>query len=397
VNLPVIDIADFNYPLEDFQIARYPLEKRSASKLLYYKNGQIEHTTFQNLPNLLPQNTLLVFNNTQVIEARLHFKKQTGAQIEVFLLNPANPQQNASIILDELGESTWLCLVGNKKRWKENETLSLEHEGHFIKAQWVDHKNNLIHFQYNPDKSLSQILGILGNLPIPPYLNRPTENIDLERYQTSFARYKGSVAAPTAALHFDEATYEELQQKGILCEYLTLHVGAGTFQPVSTQNATEHAMHREFIVFTKTTIQSLLTHPGPIIAVGTTSLRSLESLYWFGVGLKLGVCTGFHIEQYFPYQVNHTTVTVKESLLGVIQWMEKNGMEVLEGTSAIYIIPGYQPRVVSGLVTNFHQPKSTLLLLVSALVGKEWKNIYQEALTHNYRFLSYGDSSLLLF
>jgi S-adenosylmethionine:tRNA ribosyltransferase-isomerase len=397
VNLPVINIADFNYPLADEQIAKYPLEKRSASKLLHFHNGIIEHTTFKHLPDLLPPETLLVFNNTKVIEARLLFTKPTGAHIEVFLLNPANPSQNASLILDGEGESTWQCMVGNKKRWKENEVLRLQHQGNYVQAAWVDRENNLVKLQYNTHTTLAEILTLFGNLPIPPYLNRPTENIDLERYQTSFARFKGSVAAPTAALHFDDETYEAIHKKGIGCEYLTLHVGAGTFKPVTTENAVEHPMHQEFIVFTQTTIQALLQHTGPTIAVGTTSLRSLESLFWFGIGLKLGLCKEFNIEQYLPYQVGDTSITAKEALLAVIHWMKEKGLTVLEGTSSIYIIPGYKPRMVRGMVTNFHQPKSTLLLLVSAMVGNAWKDIYQAALENNYRFLSYGDSSLLMF
>lgn len=391
-----IDIKEFDYPLPDEKIAKYPLEKRSASKLLFCNKGLIEHRRFDELPDLLPPHSLLVFNNTKVIEARLKFKKETGAEIELFLLNPAL-HQNATNVLKTKGKSIWQCMVGNKKRWKEEDVLELSTKDFTIRATWKDREKDLVEFDFPTNHSLEQTIHELGSLPIPPYLNRPTEEIDITRYQTNFAQYNGSVAAPTAALHFDDIVLEKLKQKNILSKYLTLHVGAGTFKPVSAENAIDHLMHEEYIIYSRDFIESLTTHQGPVIAVGTTSLRSLESLYWYGVGLIKGLLDHFHIEQYFPYQFETNTITVEESLTAIIELMNKKGLATLEGTSSIYIVPGYIPKMVKGIVTNFHQPQSTLLLLIASLVGNDWKTIYEEALKNEYRFLSYGDSSLLLF
>jgi S-adenosylmethionine:tRNA ribosyltransferase-isomerase len=396
VNLPPIHISDYNYQLKDEQIAKYPLEKRSASKLLYYKKGNIEHKMFKELPSLLPENTLLVFNDTKVIEARLIFKKESGTGIEVFLLNPADHTNN-TIALHTKKESVWECMIGNKKRWKENEVLELKNDRFNLKASWHDRENNLVKFSFSDDETLSDQIKTFGSLPIPPYLNRPTEKIDLTRYQTGFAKAEGSVAAPTASLHFDDEVKNELAAKGIKQKFLTLHVGAGTFKPVSVENAIEHSMHAEYIIFTKDTIEDLLNHNGPIIPVGTTSLRSLESLYWYGVGLKKNFLKEFYIEQYFPYQFSEEHITKEESLSTILNWMDENELKTLEGNSSIYIVPGYKTNMVNGIVTNFHQPQSTLLLLVSALIGNNWKMVYQSAMENHYRFLSYGDSSLLLF
>lgn len=391
MNLPPIHISEYDYPLKDEQIAKYPLEKRSASKLLVYKDGEIEHRNFSELPDLLPKKTMLVFNNTKVIQARLRFRKESGAEVEVFLLNPVN-HENAGEVLERKESSAWQCLIGNKKRFKDNDILQ---KGD-LSALWLDRENDVIQFNYG-DKCFADVIEEFGNLPIPPYLNRPTENVDQTRYQTTFAVNKGSVAAPTAALHFDEEINQHLTKRGIPSAFLTLHVGAGTFKPVTADNALEHEMHSEYIVFSKNFIESLLNHNGPTIPVGTTSLRSLESLYWYGVGLKHGILKDFHIEQYFPYKNYELQISKEESLSLVLKWMEENRMETLEGTSSIYLVPGYQPRMVNGIITNFHQPQSTLLLLISALIGSNWKKVYESAMENNYRFLSYGDSSLLLF
>ena len=390
MNLPPIHINEFDYPLKAEQIAQYPLEKRSASKLLVYKDGKIDHRKFSELPSLLPSNTLLVFNNTKVIHARLHFRKESGAEIEVFLLNPVN-HENAGEVLARKESTVWQCLVGNKKRFKDTDILQKDD----LSALWLDRENDVIQFKYG-DKCFADVIEEHGNLPIPPYLNRPTENIDITRYQTTFAINDGSVAAPTAALHFDEDVQKELNKMGIKQNFLTLHVGAGTFKPVSTSNALDHEMHREYIAFSRDFIEDLLNHNGPVIPVGTTSLRSLESLFWFGVGLKNKTLDKFYIEQYFPYQ-NKTSASKEECLSAVLKWMDQNQLKKIEGTSSIYIVPGYQSKMVNGIITNFHQPQSTLLLLVSALIGDDWKRVYQTALENNYRFLSYGDSSLLLF
>lgn len=416
MKLPYLDIKDFDYILPEEKIAKYPLEQRSLSKLLYYNKGLIEHKQFTELSHLLPAKSLLVFNNTKVIEARLKFQKETVLQqaqddkkteIEVFLLNPSQ-HENVTNILRAKGESVWQCMIGNKKRWKKNDSLTLIGKNCLLLAKWKDRENDIVQFTYSPNDSFEQILYEFGSLPIPPYLNRSTEEIDLTRYQTCFAEYKGSVATPTAALHFDEKIYEHLKQKNILSKYLTLHIGAGTFKPVSTENAIDHLMHEEYIVYSKDFIESLLKHEGPVVAVGTTSLRSLESLYWFGakifktrgapgVGLKKELLNHFHIEQYFPYQIEDENVSIEKSLTACLEWMQKKELETLEGTSSLYIVPGYTQKMTQGIITNFHQPKSTLLLLITALIGNDWKAIYQSALDNNYRFLSYGDSSLLLF
>ncbi len=396
MNLPPIHISEYDYPLRDEQIAKYPLEKRSASKLLYYKNGQIEHKMFKDLPSLLPKDSLLVFNDTKVIEARLIFKKESGTKIEIFLLNPAD-HSNSTLVLQTKKESVWECMIGNKKRWKQDDILELKNDHFNIKTSWEDREKNFVKFSFTGEATLSDYVKTFGSLPIPPYLNRPTEKIDLTRYQTSFANAEGSVAAPTASLHFDDEMRTELNAKGIQQRFLTLHVGAGTFKPVSTDNALEHSMHAEYIVFTREMIEDLLKHPGPIIPVGTTSLRSLESLYWLGVGLKNNVLSNFNIEQYFPYQHSNEKISKEESLATILKWMDENQMKTLEGNSSIYIVPGYESKMVNGIVTNFHQPQSTLLLLVSALIGNDWKKVYEIAMENNYRFLSYGDSSLLLF
>ncbi len=391
MNLPFVNINDYDYPLSDARIARYPLDNRSDSKLLVFDHGTIYHQSFKNLPELLPSQAHLIFNNTKVIQARLHFRKETGAEVEVFLLNPVN-HENAGEVLSRKQSSAWHCMIGNKKRFKEEDVLQNDD----LSALWLDRENDIIQFNYG-DKCFADVIEQIGNLPIPPYLNRPTEKIDHTRYQTSFAISSGSVAAPTAALHFDEGINEQLKNKGIISSYLTLHVGAGTFKPVSTDNAMDHTMHKEYIVFTEEMIHSLLKYPLNRIAVGTTSLRSLESLYWLGVGLITGELTQFHIPQFFPYQCKSQNISVEESLEKVLNFMKKNSISILEGTSSIFIFPGYKTKMVKGIITNFHQPKSTLLLLIASLIGDDWKKIYNEALSNDYRFLSYGDSSLLLF
>jgi len=395
VQLPEINIKDYDYPLDESRIAKYPLENRSDSKLLFWNKGEILHKKFTELPGLLPANTLLVFNTTKVIEARLLFKKLAGSTIEIFLLNPAD-HSNASTVLKSKNKSEWFCLVGNKKRWKEGDELILEKGDIILTAKWVDREKNLVEFTYPPNKSFLEVVHELGELPIPPYLNRPTETIDETRYQTKFAEHHGSVAAPTAALHFDEKIITELKSNGHTTETLTLHVGAGTFKPVTAENASEHVMHQEFIIFTLDAIEHIKDHPGPVVPVGTTSMRSLESLYWFGVGLINQTLKDFNIPQYFPYETE-VTITKGDALHAVTSWMKEKNTNVLEGNSSIYILPGYKSKMVNGIITNFHQPQSTLLLLITSMVGDTWKTIYKEAMENNYRFLSYGDSSLILF
>lgn len=390
-----IDIKDYDYHLEDIRIAKFPLENRSDSKLLKYKSGTISHHSFKELPDLIPANSLLVFNNTCVIEARLKVKKDSGSEIEVFILQPAQIE-NAGLTLKRKGNCEWKCMVGNKKRWKEDDRLFIEKDGIKLEMLWLNRENDVVKFNYNNDHTFEEIIQKLGSLPIPPYLNRDTTSLDLQRYQTVFAENKGSVAAPTAALHFDKETYDNLRKKGIQYDFLTLHVGAGTFKPVSAGNAIDHEMHAEYILFNYAFVEKLLQYSNHIIAVGTTSLRSLESLYWFGVGLISNTLSSFNIPQYFAYEAAQD-VGVKDALKAVLEWMDSHRLKILEGLSSIYIVPGYKTRMCHGIITNFHQPQSTLLLLVSALIGNDWKKVYQEALSNQYRFLSYGDSSLLFF
>lgn len=390
-----IDIKEYSYDLPDDRIAKFPLEHRSDSKLLVYNKGKITHHQFVQLAEFIQPNTLIIFNNTCVIEARLLFRKSSGSEIEIFILQPAT-MKNAEEELKSKGISTWKCMIGNKKRWKEKDELILNSNNVQLKAKWINRENDVIQFEYDPNFSFEQILSTIGKLPIPPYLNRHTTEIDLTRYQTVFAKHKGSVAAPTAALHFDESIYHSLKEKNVDVDYLTLHVGAGTFKPVTDENAVNHPMHGEYIIFTKSLIKKMLEHKHQLISVGTTSFRSLESLYWFGVGLITGKLTEFIIPQYFPYETNNE-IPADQSLNAVIDWMEMKKLDTLEGISSIYIIPGYNARVANAIITNFHQPQSTLLLLIAALVGNDWKTIYKEAMNHEYRFLSYGDSSLLFF
>ena len=401
-NSPIY-IDEYNYPLPDERIAKYPLAKRDASKLLVYKNQKITESVFSSVSDFLPCNTLLVYNNTRVIQARLLFKKDTGASIEVFCLEPLQPADYAQS-LGSTTECVWKCMIGNLKKWKEGklskqielagekctftaERLQTEGNTHSVKFSW---DNAAIHF--------ADILENAGELPIPPYLHRKTEESDLTTYQTVYSKIKGSVAAPTAGLHFTEDVFDSLKPKQITIEEVTLHVGAGTFQPVKTRDIAEHHMHTEVISVQRSTIESLLKQLGNIIAVGTTSVRTLESLYYIGsspLNPPKGDLHVLHVDQWAPYQTKDK-LTTREALQNIIDYLETNNLTTLHAETQIMIKPGYKFRVVNGMITNFHQPKSTLLLLVSAFVGGNWKQIYDYALENNFRFLSYGDSSLLL-
>lgn len=397
-------IEDYNYNLPDERIAKYPLARRDESKLLIYKNHEISETTFTQVVDYLPSNALLVFNNTKVIQARLHFIKSTGAQIEVFCLEPIQPADYAQ----SLGSTTqciWKCMVGNLKKWK-NENLFKEIEIKAIKcifsAELIETFGNTHHVLFkwdNPEIHFAEILDFAGELPIPPYLHRKTEESDLTTYQTVYSKIKGSVAAPTAGLHFTTEVLEQLINREIETEELTLHVGAGTFQPVKTEDIAEHEMHSELISVNVNTIKHLKQKIGNIIAVGTTSVRSLESLYQIGVMLEekadFDSNSIFKVEQWFPYQ-QHKDITCEKSFQNILDFMEKRNLNSLQAQTQIIIKPGYNFKVIEGMITNFHQPKSTLLLLVSAFVKGNWQEIYNYALKNNFRFLSYGDSSLLL-
>ncbi len=400
-----LSIIDFNYHLPEEKIALYPLEERSLSKLLVYKDGKIQHEQFKNIGEFLPEKSFLVFNNTKVIHARLFFRKDSGALIEVFCLDPHLPSNYEESFSSNIN-CQWVCMIGNAKKWKEGKlTRKIEINGKEIDFN-CEIKNKIdgkfiIEFSWNNTSiSFSEILDIAGILPIPPYLNRETEASDEERYQTIYAKNSGSVAAPTAGLHFSEEIIQQLLSNQHKKIELTLHVGAGTFKPVSASKMEEHLMHRETVIFSLDNIKEILEqlkNQTPIIPVGTTSCRSLESLFWHALKVKLGiaVCHELLVKQWDPYDLecNYSSVEVLEYL---VQQLELKSCKELSGTTELMIAPTYQFKIIKGLITNFHQPQSTLLLLVAALVGENWINIYEAALKENYRFLSYGDSSLLL-
>jgi len=402
--IPEIQIQEYNYSLPEERIAKFPLKQRDRSKLLVYKNGEITEDTFNRLHRFLPENSLLVFNNTKVIRARLLFEKATGAQIEIFCLEPYSPSDYA-LIFAQQQECVWTCMIGNAKKWKEGPLLKeVAFNDKIIKisAEKTGKESDTYRVAFrwdNPEVDFADLLELLGELPIPPYLNRKTEKEDLETYQTVYSKINGSVAAPTAGLHFTEEVLERLAQKGIEREEVTLHVGAGTFKPVKTETIDQHVMHNEFFTIKKSTIEKLLNEDKYVIAVGTTSVRSLESLYYAGVWLHDHPDVRpeiINIDQWTPYSSENNRLSLSESLTTILESMEQSNMETLRCYTRILIAPGYRFKLVKGMITNFHQPQSTLLLLVSAFLRGNWKIIYDYALTHDFRFLSYGDSSLLL-
>ncbi len=401
-NIQEIAIAEYDYPLPDERIAKYPLAERDTSKLLIYNKGVVCEERFSNLPQFVPQNSLMVFNNTKVIQARLRFRKETGALIEVFCLEPEQPCDYQQIFL-ETKECVWQCLVGNSNRWKggvlsqcvtvagKEVTLSVERVGG---PAAVNH----VRFTWDGGCSFAELLEAAGELPIPPYLNRATEESDTRTYQTVYSKVKGSVAAPTAGLHFTPAVLEALTAAGVEREEVTLHVGAGTFKPVKSELIADHEMHEEYIEVRKALLEKLIAAGGSAVAVGTTSVRTLESLYFLGelVAENPAITQDeLHVGQWTPYNREHSLSTV-EALVALVAWLERNGLDRVHSHTQIMIAPGYTFRIVKAIVTNFHQPKSTLLLLVSAFVKGEWRKIYDYALANGFRFLSYGDSSLLI-
>ncbi len=398
-----IDINGYFYELPDERIAKYPVEPRDSSRLLISKKGQTESVTFRQLGEYLPVDAHLVFNNTRVIPARLFFKKESGAVIEIFLLNPVSHQGIISQAMESHDRVVWECMVGNKKKWKTEEVTAQvgdTSKSVILRARWADRNLNHIELSWDHnDFSFAELVRLAGQMPLPPYLNRETETKDKETYQTVYAKADGAVAAPTAGLHFTAEVFEDLKKRGIGHTEITLHVGAGTFQPVKVQNALEHHMHSEQIVFSREELEDLLRASSKqIIPVGTTSMRSLESLYWYGVKLiKDGEDSPFEIEKLYPYQWYESDLPdFRQVLMKILDLMQKSNREVLTGNTGIYIFPGYSFKVCKGIITNFHQPKSTLLLLISALIGDKWKELYDFALRNDYRFLSYGDSSLLI-
>ena len=418
-----IKISDYNYDLPDERIAKFPIAQRDHSKLLVYKHGEVSDDVFHHLPTYLPHGALMIFNNTKVIQARLHFRKETGALIEVFLMEPAEPT-DYELMFQTTGHCSWLCMIGNLKKWKEGSlkrdfeikgnklTLSatmrrgdaLGSEAQEMVAKgggtnyWVD-------FDWDNDKvSFAEILEAVGELPIPPYLNRKTEESDKTTYQTVYSKIKGSVAAPTAGLHFTDAVLKDLDAHGIDREEVTLHVGAGTFKPVKSLEIEGHQMHTEYIVVHRRSLEKLIKHECRVIAVGTTSVRTIESLYYMGVHLLKHPEANeedLHVKQWDPYELSEDGnlvdgITPMQAIQAIIDYLDRNGLEALHSSTQIIIAPGYQYKIVKMLVTNFHQPQSTLLLLVSAFLKGDWKKVYDYALSHDFRFLSYGDSSLLI-
>lgn len=398
-----IHISDYNYQLPDERIAKFPLPQRDTSKLLVYRHGTITDDNFFNLPDYLPHGALMVFNNTKVIQARMHFRKDTGALIEVFLLEPFLPHDYEQMFQSHVSCS-WICLVGNAKKWKEGQLVqSLDINGLHVNLSATRQRNpkgELIHFEWdNTAISFAEIIDAAGELPIPPYLNRKTQESDKTTYQTVYSKIKGSVAAPTAGLHFTDNVLRSLDNNGITREEVTLHVGAGTFKPVKSEEIEGHEMHTEYICVRKSTLEKLLQHNCQAIAVGTTSVRTLESLYYMGVKAYQNpdiTEDELHIDQWMPYGSNPQPLSAQQAVSSLLSYMERHSLPSLHSSTQIIIAPGYDYKIVKMLITNFHQPQSTLLLLVSAFVHGDWKTIYSHALANNYRFLSYGDSSLLI-
>ena len=392
-----ISIDDYDYPLPEERIAKYPLAERDASKLLVMKGDTILASQFKHIGEFLPSKALLVFNETKVIRARLQFQKATGSHIEVFCLEPDDDYQ---IAFSSASPVRWKCLVGNSKRWREGRlqmTLHVNGAEVLLAAERIAKNDQYseIEFSWTPSElPFATVLEAAGEIPLPPYLNREAEPEDRDRYQTVFARYDGSVAAPTAGLHFTKPLLEQLCSQGFELDEVTLHVGAGTFRPVATPTIGEHAMHSETIIVRKSLIENLIRHlDGDIIPVGTTSTRTLESLYWIGMMLhEQGTSLReLHVDQWYPYE-KHAELNTAKALQLILEYLDSNSLPRLEASTSLMIAPSYQMRVITGLITNFHQPKSTLLLLVSALIGNRWKQAYQYALDNNFRFLSYGDS-----
>lgn len=414
-----IHISDYNYDLPDSRIAKFPVSPRDTSKLLIYRHGEISDDIFYNLPKYLPQKSLMVFNNTKVIQARMHFRKETGALIEVFLMEPAAPT-DYELMFQTRGECSWLCMVGNLKKWKEGSLVrNFDVAGSTInfkatmRRDIIDAKsggtNYWVDFAWdNPQVSFAEILDAVGELPIPPYLNRETQDSDKTTYQTVYSKIKGSVAAPTAGLHFTDKVLAAIDAAGVRREELTLHVGAGTFKPVKSEEIDGHTMHTEYVCVPRDTLQTLLDYDCCAIAVGTTSVRTLESLYYMGVKLEANPDAAeedLHVCQWEPYEKADGTpvdgnlidgITPQKAISNIIAWLDKNNLKTLHSSTQIIIAPGYEYKIVKVLVTNFHQPQSTLLLLVSAFLKGDWRNVYDYALSHDFRFLSYGDSSILI-
>lgn len=394
----IINLSSFTYELPEERIAKFPPGDRASSKLLYYNKGKIEHFTFRSVTDLLPDNTSLYFNNTRVIPARISFRKATGALIEIFLLQPLEPSPVMPIAMEAGSPVVWKCMIGNAKRWKSEElqrTLKIGAKEATVEVEKV--AEDQVRFSWDdPGVRFADLVDAIGKTPLPPYLNREPTEADKLAYQTVYSQNKGAVAAPTAGLHFTDELLDVLRSRGLKTHFLTLHVSAGTFQPIKTETVTEHNMHSEQIVVRRKNVMQLLEEERFCVAVGTTSLRTLESIFWYGVKLLQDPQAAFFIPKLFPYEYTGPIPDNEKVLKAVLRRMDESHSDELTGTTEIFIFPGYHFRLVRGLITNFHQPQSTLILLVAAFTGADWKKIYKEALDHHYRFLSYGDSSLLI-
>jgi len=396
--IPDIKIHDYDYTLPESRIAKYPLPQRDSSKLLIYRDGSCSDHIFNELPGLLPEGALMIFNDTKVVPARLFFRRESGAHVEIFCLQPEEPSEYVKAF-DAVGKCSWKCVIGNSKRWKgdilsldttDEELLSVNLHARLLHRE---DRTGTVEFTWDSDTPFSRILEMCGRIPIPPYLCRETEAIDLERYQTEYAHIRGSVAAPTAGLHFTKKTLEDISARGIEIENVCLHVGAGTFLPVKSENVADHPMHREPFVVSRKLLSELAAGRGPVVAVGTTSIRTLESLYYAGATcIEKGAPED--VRQWDPYD-REWPYSNTEALQALVDYLDSKGLDELKIGTRIIIVPGFRFRIVDALVTNFHQPQSTLLLLISAFVGGDWHTIYDHALAGGYRFLSYGDSSLL--
>lgn len=396
-----IDLSAYDYPLPKNNIAQYPVDERDLSKLLVYKAGNISETLFRNIGEHIPAGQLLIFNNTKVVRARLNFQKSTGAAIEIFCIEPVEPSDYERSFSAK-NYVIWKCIVGNLKKWKSGKLKKQffwKGALHILSAEKVNQINDTLEIRFSWDSheiTFATILETTGHIPLPPYIDREDTEADVKRYQTIYARIKGSVAAPTAGLHFTDHVLERILKKGIKTAEITLHVGAGTFQPIKSENISDHEMHCEHFIINRNTIEQILENFGKIIAVGTTSVRTLESIYWIGKKLVTGdnSVSLMSVDQWEPYS-DDSLCSVQSALAAIIEFMDQNKITSIEASTALLIIPGYEFRIINGIITNFHQPGSTLLLLVSAWTGSRWKDIYNYAMENNFRFLSYGDSSLL--
>ena len=398
--IPHIPVAEFTYELPEEKIALFPLSERDQSRLLVWNKGEITENIFSEITDIIPERSMLVFNNTRVIHARLFFRRETGSRIEIFCLEPHSPT-DYQLSFQETGSVEWKCLVGNAKKWKQGileKKVMVGEEIVNLKARMLERSGNafIIRFSWDQPVHFSQIIENAGNIPIPPYLNREAEASDNQRYQTMYAKVDGSVAAPTAGLHFTDEVMARLAKRKVKSAELTLHVGAGTFQPVKAETIAGHEMHTETVVFTRAFVHDLLNHKGKVIAVGTTSVRSLESMYWLGAKLpQMSDAETQHVYQWEPYHQT-SEVSPDESLMNLLQRMDQIQADQISFSTSIIIVPGYRFRIIDGMVTNFHQPQSTLLLLVGAFLGNDWRKVYEYALRNDFRFLSYGDSNLYL-